>query len=98
MCSGGLKTITSLCVRTALTMLLKRQNGTNLNTLFLDEIDSALDESNKEKIKKIVSQVFIKKLGFKQIFWISHDKTISDSVPHTILVKGYEDHSELVWM
>jgi len=98
MCSGGLKTITSLCVRTALTMLLKRQNGTNLNVLFLDEIDSALDESNKEKIKKIVSQVFIKKLGFKQIFWISHDKTISDSVPHTILVKGYEDHSELVWM
>jgi DNA repair exonuclease SbcCD ATPase subunit len=98
MCSGGLKTITSLCVRTALTMLLKRQNGTNLNVLFLDEIDSALDESNKEKIKKIVSQVFIKKLGFKQIFWISHDKTISEAVPHTILVKGYEDYSELEWV
>ena len=98
MCSGGLKTLVSLAVRAALTMLLKRQNHTKLNVLFLDEIDSALDEANKEAIMNLVKNVFVNKLGFSQIFWISHDKTISQSVPYTILVKGYKEHSELEWV
>jgi DNA repair exonuclease SbcCD ATPase subunit len=98
MCSGGLQTLVSLSVRIALTMMLKRQNNTKLNVLFLDEIDSALDEANKESIKSIVSTILVDKLGFRQVFWISHDKTISNSVPYTLLVKGYKEHSELEWM
>lgn len=98
MCSGGLKTLISLCVRTALTMLRKRQNKSNLNVLFLDEIDSALDPINKSHIVNLILNVIQKKLGFKQVFWISHDKNISRSVPHTLLIKGYKEHSTVGWI
>jgi DNA repair exonuclease SbcCD ATPase subunit len=98
MCSGGLKTLVSLAVRTALTLLRKRQNRSNLNIIFLDEIDSALDKTNKDHIINLINNVLHKKLGFKQIFWISHDKTISHNVPQTLLVKGYETYSKVGWL
>jgi DNA repair exonuclease SbcCD ATPase subunit len=98
MCSGGLKTVISLAVRVALSLLVKRQNKTNFSTIFLDEIDSALDATHKEQIKDLVVRVLVNQLGFAQVLWISHDKTISQSVPHTILVKGYKNHSELEWV
>lgn len=97
MCSGGLKTVISLAVRVALSLLVKRQNKTNFSTIFLDEIDSALDAVHREQIKDLVVRVLVNQLGFSQVLWISHDKTISQSVPHTILVKGYEKYSELEW-
>lgn len=97
MASGGLKTIVSLAVRAALSMLIRRQNNSNFSVLFLDEIDSALDEAYREQLLDLVSRVFVHKLGFDQIFWISHNKSISQSVPHTLLVKGYEGYSELEW-
>jgi DNA repair exonuclease SbcCD ATPase subunit len=98
MASGGLKTIISLAVRAALSMLIRRQNNSTFSVLFLDEIDSALDEAYRETLMDLVSQVFVKRLGFSQIFWISHNKSISQSVPHTLLVKGFETHSELEWV
>lgn len=98
MASGGLKTIVSLAIRAALSMLVRRQSGSNFSVLFLDEIDSALDEAYRETLMDLVSQVFIKRLGFTQIFWISHNKSISQSVPHTLLVKGYDNYSELEWV
>jgi chromosome segregation ATPase len=98
MASGGLKTIISLAVRAALSMLIRRQNDSSFSVLFLDEIDSALDEAYRETLMDLVSQVFVKRLGFTQIFWISHNKSISQSVPHTLLVKGYENYSELEWI
>ena len=98
MCSGGLKTLVSMSIRTALTQLLRRQNKCNSNMLFLDEIDSALDKTNKEKIVYLITNVLHKKLGFSQIFWISHDKNISHNVPYTLLVKGYKDYSKLEWI
>lgn len=98
MCSGGMKTIISLMVRTALTMMRKRQNKSNLNVIFLDEIDSPLDRVNKDKLMSFITNVLHKRYGFKQVFWISHDKTISHNVPHTILVKGYEDYSKVEWL
>jgi DNA repair exonuclease SbcCD ATPase subunit len=98
MCSGGLKTLISLAVRTALTQLRKRQNKSNLNILFLDEIDSALDKTNKTHVVSLINNVLHKKLGFKQIFWISHDKNISHNVPYTLLVKGYDTYSKVGWL
>jgi DNA repair exonuclease SbcCD ATPase subunit len=98
MASGGLKTIVSLAVRAALSMLIRRHNNSNFSVLFLDEIDSALDEAYRETLMDLVSRVFVQKLGFDQIFWISHNKSISQSVPHTLLVKGYKDFSELEWV
>lgn len=97
-CSGGLKTLVSTAVRTALAMLLKRSGSCNLNILFLDEIDSALDQEFKEKIKDLVVNVLHKKLGFNQIFWISHDKGIIDQIPKILMVKGYENYSKVDWL
>lgn len=98
MCSGGLKTVISLAVRTQLAMLIRRQKGTNINILFLDEIDSALDPAVKSMVIDLVINILHKQLGFKQIFWISHDKTISHNVDKTLLIKGYKSYSKVEWL
>lgn len=98
LCSGGLRTLTSIAIRTALTLMLRRQNKCNVSFLFLDEIDSALDKSFKEKIKQLVVKVLHNKLGFNQIFWVSHDRTISDQVTQTMLVEGKGDYSTVEWV
>ena len=97
MASGGLKTIISIAVRTALTMLVKRRNNTNFNVIFLDEIDSALDSFFKERVMFFVKETLTKKLGFEQVFWISHDKSISENLDDIIMVRGFETYSKLVW-
>lgn len=97
-CSGGLKTLVSLSIRVALALLIINQRHSDFRVLFLDEIDSALDATNKQSIKELITKVLIKKLGFQQVFWISHDKSISHNVPHTLLVKGHKTYSTLEWL
>lgn len=97
MCSGGLKTLISLALRLSFSVLLRRQFHTSLDVLFLDEIDSAMDKYHKDMLKKLITDVLVKKLNFKQIFWISHDKTISDSVPHILKVKANSVWSSVSW-
>ena len=96
--SGGGHTFISLAVRIALTLLKKRQTGSQLDVLFFDEIDSALDDDARENIMKLVTWILVKMLGFKQIFWVSHNKTIKESVPHTLKVNRYEKEAKAKWI
>jgi len=97
MCSGGIKTLISLAVRTAMTLLLKRTNGLNLDVLFLDEIDSAIDKKNKPLISDFVNSL-CQNLGFKQVLWISHDRNISSNVDNTLLVTSNGTYSKVAWL
>ena len=95
--SGGGQTFISFAVRIALTLLKRRKIASQLDVLFLDEIDSALDEDAREQIMKLV-WLLVKSLGFKQIFMVSHNKKIKESVPHTLLVQRYEKHAKAKWV
>jgi len=96
--SGGGKTIISLATRIALTLLLRRQTGSNFNVLFLDEPDAAFDEANRDKFMKLITTVLIHELGFEQVFWISHFKDIQESIPHVLQVENKKGYSQTRWL
>jgi DNA repair exonuclease SbcCD ATPase subunit len=84
--SGGGKSVISYAVRIALTMLKRSQRKCNLNMLFLDEIDSALDPYLARQIIGTVTNFLTKKLGYEQVLLVSHKEEIKNALPHTIKV------------
>jgi DNA repair exonuclease SbcCD ATPase subunit len=95
--SGGGKSILSLCVRIALTMLKRRLGGANLNVVFLDEPDSALDKRYLRNFVQFVTKTLTKKLGIEQVIWISHHKEIQNQVPHTLKVIKDGNEAKTTW-
>lgn len=91
--SGGGKLIIAFVVRIALTMYKRRQNKCKLNVLFLDEIDSALDTHLASAVTNAITRLLTKKLGFDQIFMISHKDEIKYSVPHILKVVRFDTYS-----
>ena len=91
--SGGGKLIISFVVRLALTMYKRRQNKCKLNILFLDEIDSALDAHLASSVTNAITKVLTKRLGFNQIFMISHKDEIKNSVPYILKVTRFKTYS-----
>lgn len=96
--SGGGKTLVSFSNRLALTRLKQRKSNSNFNVLFLDEPDSALDRPNKKAFMDLITTTLIKKFGFEQILWVSHDKTICESIPNVLKVTRHEKHSTAAWL
>jgi DNA repair exonuclease SbcCD ATPase subunit len=92
--SGGGKTILSLAIRVALVRLKLRKTGSQFKVLFMDEVDAPFDEHNRDSFISLVNNVLIKKLGFEQVFWVSHSKIISDAIPHTLMITKRNNHSE----
>jgi len=96
--SGGGKIIISIATRIAITCLQQRQTGSNFNVLFLDEPDTAFDSVNRNNFIGLITKTLINKLGFEQIFWISHFKDIQESVPNILKVKRYKTYSKAIWI
>lgn len=95
--SGGGKALVSIAVRIALTRLKQRQSHSRFNVLFLDEPDSAFDPVNKKAFTNLITKTLVRDFGFEQVFWISHDKQIQESVPNVLKIKRYETYSKAVW-
>lgn len=95
--SGGGKLLFSLAIRIAIALNKKEKSGSKLDVMILDEPDSALDDVNKHYIMNLVTTSLIKKFGFQQVFWISHDKNIQNSLPHVLRVIRYKKRSEVQW-
>lgn len=93
--SGGGKTILSLAIRVALVRLKLRKTGSQFKVLFMDEVDAPFDEHNRDSFISLVNNVLIKKLGFLQVFWVSHSKIISEAIPHTLMVTKKSTYSEV---
>jgi len=96
--SEGGKTMVSLSVRIGMTRLKQRQNHSRFNVLFLDEPDASLDKANKKAFVRLITKTLIKEFGFEQIFWISHDKEIQESIPNVLKVIRHANHSTTTWI
>jgi len=96
--SGGGKTLVSLAVRLALTRLKQRQSGSRFNVLLLDEPDAALDPENKKAFIRLLTKTLVKEFGFEQVFWISHDREIQESIPHVLNVTKTGKKAKAVWL
>lgn len=91
--SGGGKQIISYAVRIALTMLKRGQRKCNLNMLFLDEVDSALDPYLAGQVIGSITNFLTKKLGYQQVILVSHKEQIKSSVPYIIKATKHENYS-----
>ena len=96
--SGGGKFFISFAVRIALTMLKQRQTGSTFKVLFLDEVDSALDQDARGQLMKMVKTILIKQFGFLQVFWVSHNDAITQSVPYTLKVLRKKKSAVAQWV
>lgn len=81
--SGGEKTIINLCLRLALSTVLSSRNKVHFDSIFLDEVVSALDTENRENFLKLIKILSNK---FSQIFIISHIQEMADVFDHSIRV------------
>lgn len=95
--SGGGKVLLSIAIRIALTRILFRRLGIKFNILILDEIFAQLDTVNRDHVIYLITNYLVNEMGFEQIFIISHTD-IKNTIPNTILVKRFEEYSEVEWM
>lgn len=96
--SGGGKQIISYAVRIALTMLKRGQRKCNLNMLFLDEVDSALDPYLASQVIGSITNFLTKKLGYQQVVLVSHKEQIKSSVPYIIKATKHDTYSTARFM
>jgi len=83
--SGGEKTLIDFALRIALSVILSRRSGTQIETLILDEPFGSLDARNKAKIMDAINFVR-RRFQFKKIFLITHDYELQDSCENIIEV------------
>lgn len=90
--SGGGKAILAFAVRIALARFL------GIKILFLDEICGSLDDENLRMMIDVVKKL-TKRLGFRQVFVISHRPEVAEALPRNILITRYpgEGWSEYSW-
>lgn len=96
--SGGGKAITSLSVRMSLTHLKRSEGGAKLNVVFLDEPDSSLDDENTSKFVDLVTKTLKNRLGVEQVFWVSHNKSVQNSIPHVLKVIKSDEGARANWV
>jgi len=83
--SGGEKTLIDFALRIALSVILSRRSGTQIETLILDEPFGSLDAQNKAKVMSAISYVK-NKFQFKKIFLITHDYELQENCENVIEV------------
>ncbi len=96
--SGGGKTLVSIACRVAISRLVQRQNNSNFNVMFLDEPDAMLDRANKNAFVKLITRTLTQKFGYEQVFWVSHDTQIKESLNHVLQVVRNGDQSTTKWL
>ena len=90
--SGGERTLINLSLRLALSRVISSIHDVQVDCVFLDEILASLDDVNREEALKIIK--FLSK-SFVQVFIISHTDNIKAFIPDSLLVKRFEDFSEV---
>ncbi len=96
--SGGGQALVSIAVRLANARLIQRQTGSKFDVLFLDEADAMLDAPNRQAFLRLITAALTEKLGFRQVFLVSHSGDIQESVPHVLRVVRDGDQSRTKWL
>lgn len=95
--SGGGKTLLSFAVRLALMFLKVRENTGDIPPIVLDEVLSSLDPINRVAVLDLVQNVLVARYGVQQVFMISHQPEIQDSVEDVLVVTRHNFHSTVAW-
>lgn len=95
--SGGGKTLLSFAVRLALMFLKIREATGDIPVVILDEVLSDLDPINRAAVIDMVQNVLVKRYGVQQVFLISHNAEIQDSIEDTLVVTRHNFHSTVAW-
>ena len=85
--SGGEKTIANIGVRLGYSQVITARANTSIDFIVLDEPFGALDEENRDLVKKIFA---IMSQWFTQIIVISHDDSI-ENFPNVLRIGKTED-------
>lgn len=95
--SGGGKTLISFAVRLALMFLKVRESTGDIPPVVLDEVLADLDPINRAAVLDLVQNVLVKRYGVQQVFLISHNPEVQESVEDVLLVTRHNYHSEVDW-
>jgi len=89
--SGAGRALLALATRIVLSRFL------GYTVLFLDEVCSSLDDYHLPTMIRLIRK--LPKLGFKQVFVISHQKEIAEAMPRNIMVVRHssENRSQVEW-
>jgi exonuclease SbcC len=83
--SGGEKFLIDFSIRIALSILLSRRNGCQIETLIIDEGLGSLDEDNRMRFIQALT-LASQKFGFKRILLITHTLDVHGFFQNTIEV------------
>lgn len=94
--SGGEKVLISFAVRLACAYLVASMTGFQSNFIILDETFAMLDAANRQRLLHLVTEK-LPKIGYKQLFLISHHSDILSTITRTITVdRNNTGHSEIL--
>jgi DNA repair exonuclease SbcCD ATPase subunit len=89
--SGAGRDLLALAVRVVLSEFL------GASILFLDEVSGSLDDYHRPTLLRLLRR--LPRMGFTQVFVISHQKEVAEALPRNILVLRIpsEGRSEIGW-
>lgn len=93
--SGGEKTRADIAIHLGYSTFLLNRSGCRLETLWLDEVCSALDKEGKETLISILHELHTD-FGFKKIFLISQDSSLKRMVDQQLTIIKTDDGCELM--
>ncbi len=94
--SGGGKALISIALRIALSKLLQRRNGSQIDFLQMDEVFGTLDKPNRENMIRMIFDVLMSVMGFRQILVISHTD-VALSGYNILKVQRHDGYSTVYW-
>lgn len=94
LCSGGEKTRADIAIHLAYSAFIINRSGAKLQTLFLDEVASALDKDGKNNLISLLNKL-IKEYNFKSIFLISQDVSLNKKFDSVLTIKKTNEGSKV---
>jgi len=94
--SGGERTRADVAIHLAWVCFMCGRSGNRVETLFLDEVGSALDRSGMQNLIDILHDL-IGEYGFKKIFFISQNPDCRKYIDNRIVVTKTVDGSKVVF-
>ncbi len=95
--SGAGKTLLSFAVRLALMFLKIRESAGDIPIVVMDEVLADLDEINRAAVLDLVQNVLVQRYGVQQVFVISHNADVQNSIEDVLVVTRHHAHSTVGW-
>lgn len=95
--SGAAKVLASFAVRLSAGLFVGAMTGVPLDALFLDEVFSHLDQSNRAKIMAMLIDKLKSQFGIERQFVVSHADDITHTIDNLIEVRKERGSSVARW-